>query len=96
MKAAPLLVVLLLSAPATADEFINIPAPAVDPTSAAATKVEMKRAFYPAERYHQDYLPLHPREPYIMYNDIPKVEALAAMHPDYYRADPALVYPKKK
>ncbi|MBX7198749.1 MAG: peptide-methionine (S)-S-oxide reductase MsrA [Rhodospirillaceae bacterium] len=64
--------------------------------AAIVTKVEMNKAFYPAERYHQDYLTLHPREPYIAYNDIPKVEALAQMYPTLYTADPALVYPKKK
>ena len=32
--------------------------------------------FFPAEAYHQDYLTLHPNQPYIAYNDIPKVENL--------------------
>ena len=32
--------------------------------------------FYPAEDYHQNYLDNHPNEPYIVYNDKPKVAAL--------------------
>ncbi|MEO5629490.1 MAG: peptide-methionine (S)-S-oxide reductase MsrA, partial [Thermomonas sp.] len=35
------------------------------------TKVGSLKAFYPAEAYHQDYLNLHPNEPYIVYNDAP-------------------------
>ena len=40
------------------------------------TKVGPLEGFYPAEAYHQDYLTLHPNQPYIAYNDIPKVENL--------------------
>jgi peptide-methionine (S)-S-oxide reductase len=36
------------------------------------TKVGPLEAFYPAEAYHQDYLTLHPNQPYIAYNDIPR------------------------
>src|ERR1051325_1627845 len=36
----------------------------------------MKAAFYPAEAYHQDYATLHPNNPYIAFNDAPKVENL--------------------
>ena len=42
-------------------------------------------AFYAAEVYHQDYLDKHPTQPYIVYNDIPKVEALKAMYPGLYK-----------
>ncbi len=38
------------------------------------TKLGPLAAFYPAEAYHQDYLTLHPNQPYIAYNDIPKVQ----------------------
>ena len=55
------------------------------------TKIEPGRSFFPAEAYHQDYLTLHPNQPYIAYNDIPKVEALKKMFPEVYRADPVLV-----
>lgn len=32
--------------------------------------------FYAAELYHQNYLALHRDEPYIVYNDLPKLRAL--------------------
>lgn len=38
-------------------------------------------AFYPAEAYHQHYLQLHPDEPYIVYNDMPKLAALHQKFP---------------
>jgi peptide-methionine (S)-S-oxide reductase len=59
--------------------------------SAIVTKLESGKAFYPAEKYHQDYLTLHPKEQYIAYNDIPKVQELQKMYPDTYRAEPVLV-----
>jgi peptide-methionine (S)-S-oxide reductase len=65
-------------------------------TAPIATKIEMNRAFYPAESYHQDFLTLHPEEPYIYYNDLPKVKELAKMYPALYRADPVLVSPKAR
>jgi peptide-methionine (S)-S-oxide reductase len=40
------------------------------------TQVTPLKAFYPAESYHQDYATIHPNEPYIYYNDAPKVAAL--------------------
>jgi peptide-methionine (S)-S-oxide reductase len=56
-----------------------------------ATTVEPDKAFYPAEDYHQDYLTLHPTQPYIVYNDLPKIENLKKLFADDYRDDPALV-----
>jgi peptide-methionine (S)-S-oxide reductase len=55
------------------------------------TRVGTFRAFYPAEGYHQDFLALHPDYPYIVYNDLPKVEALKADFPSLYREQPKLV-----
>ena len=55
------------------------------------TTIEPDKEFYPAEAYHQDYLTLHPSEPYIAINDIPKVEALARLFPDLYKSPPVLV-----
>jgi peptide-methionine (S)-S-oxide reductase len=55
------------------------------------TTIERGRAFYPAEEYHQDYLTLHPRQPYIVFNDLPKIENLKRLFPGAYRAEPALV-----
>ena len=41
--------------------------------------------FYPAEDYHQNYLALHPNQPYIVYNDLPKLEALKKQYPVWYK-----------
>jgi peptide-methionine (S)-S-oxide reductase len=58
---------------------------------AIVTKIEPAREFYAAEDYHQDYMTLHPTQPYIVYNDLPKIEDLKRVFPDVYRADPVLV-----
>jgi len=50
------------------------------------TQVASLTAFYPAEAYHQNYLALHPTEPYIVYNDLPKLEALKTQFPGLYAA----------
>jgi peptide-methionine (S)-S-oxide reductase len=55
------------------------------------TKVGPLEAFYPAEAYHQDYLTLHPNQPYIAFNDIPKVENLKKIFADNYIEKPTLV-----
>jgi peptide-methionine (S)-S-oxide reductase len=56
-----------------------------------ATKIEGAKPFYPAEAYHQDYLTLNPRQPYIVFNDLPKIENLKRIFPAVYREDPVLV-----
>lgn len=55
------------------------------------TEVEMGKAFYPAESYHQDFLTENPSYPYIVINDLPKVAQLKKLFPDQYRAEPVLV-----
>ena len=55
------------------------------------TKLTPLTAFYPAEKYHQDYATLHPDNPYIYYNDLPKVDNLKRLFPDVYREQPVLV-----
>jgi peptide-methionine (S)-S-oxide reductase len=55
------------------------------------TKVGPLEGFYPAEAYHQDYLTLHPTQPYIAYNDIPKVENLKKIFAQDYVDKPTLV-----
>jgi peptide-methionine (S)-S-oxide reductase len=55
------------------------------------TKIEPGRDFYPAEAYHQDYLTLHPTQPYIAVNDLPKINNLKHRFPNLYRVDPVLV-----
>jgi peptide-methionine (S)-S-oxide reductase len=55
------------------------------------TKVSSLEGFYQAEPYHQDYLTLHPNQPYIAYNDIPKVENLKKIFAENYVEKPTLV-----
>jgi peptide-methionine (S)-S-oxide reductase len=58
---------------------------------AIVTKTEPGRDFYPAEDYHQDFLTRNPNYPYIVVNDLPKIEALKRLFPDLYRPTPVLV-----
>ncbi len=53
------------------------------------TEVQPLPGFYPAETYHQDYLLHHPDQPYIAFNDLPKVGALRRDFPDLWRDRPA-------
>ena len=55
------------------------------------TAVSGLKAFYPAEAYHQDFLTLNPSYPYIVYNDMPKIENLKALFPSAYAEKPVLV-----
>ncbi len=48
------------------------------------TQVVRLKAFYPAEAYHQDYATRHPNQPYIVYNDAPKVAHLQQQFPELY------------
>ena len=48
------------------------------------TKVEPLQEFYPAEDYHQNYATLHPTDPYIAINDLPKVAVLQKTLPNLY------------
>src|ERR1700719_863153 len=59
--------------------------------AAIVTKIEPDREFYAAEDYHQDFLTRHPGHPYIVYNDLPKIDDLKRLFPDAYRVDPVLV-----
>jgi peptide-methionine (S)-S-oxide reductase len=54
------------------------PAPIVTTVSSAAP-------FYPAEAYHQNFFDLNPNNPYIVQNDLPKLDALRSTFPDLYR-----------
>lgn len=51
------------------------------------TRVSPLKAFYPAEAYHQDYLRRHPDQPYIVYNDAPKLVELQKLFPRLYVAN---------
>jgi peptide-methionine (S)-S-oxide reductase len=55
------------------------------------TKIEPFTGFYAAEQYHQDFLTNNPDYPYIVINDLPKIEALKTVFPALYRPDPVLV-----
>jgi peptide-methionine (S)-S-oxide reductase len=48
------------------------------------TEVAGLKAFYKAEAYHQDYLVHHLTQPYIVINDLPKVENLRKQFPNLY------------
>jgi peptide-methionine (S)-S-oxide reductase len=58
---------------------------------AIVTTIEPDRPFYPAEDYHQDYLTRHPNSPYIVINDLPKIDDLKRLFPDLYQSAPVLV-----
>jgi peptide-methionine (S)-S-oxide reductase len=53
-------------------------------SKAIATQVVPLKAFYTAEGYHQNYATLHPDNPYIVYNDAPKVANLRKDFPELY------------
>ena len=59
--------------------------------SAIVTKIEPGLDFYPAEDYHQDFLVRNPNYPYVVVNDLPKIQNLKRLFPDLYRATPVLV-----
>jgi peptide-methionine (S)-S-oxide reductase len=59
--------------------------------AAIVTKVTQLEGFYAAENYHQNFLVKNPTYPYIVINDLPKLENLRRAYPDIYRADPVLV-----
>jgi len=48
------------------------------------TQVVPLKGFYAAEGYHQNYATLHPGDPYIVFNDAPKVAHLRQQFPDLY------------
>jgi peptide-methionine (S)-S-oxide reductase len=48
------------------------------------TQVVPLQAFYDAEEYHQNYATIHPNDPYIVFNDAPKVANLRKEFPDLY------------
>jgi methionine-S-sulfoxide reductase/methionine-R-sulfoxide reductase len=50
----------------------------------AVTTIEPGKRYYRAEAYHQNYLAQHLTQPYIVYNDLPKLEALKREFPERY------------
>lgn len=63
--------------------------------AAIVTEISPFKGFYAAEDYHQDFLTRNPTYPYIVYNDLPKIENLRALFPQSFRASPALVFKAK-
>jgi peptide-methionine (S)-S-oxide reductase len=59
--------------------------------SPIVTRVDPLKGFYAAESYHQDYLVHNPHNPYIVWNDLPKVENLKKTFPALYVEQPVLV-----
>jgi peptide-methionine (S)-S-oxide reductase len=55
------------------------------------TRVDGLPGFYPAEDYHQDFLIHNPHYPYIVYNDLPKIENLKRLLPADYVGQPVMV-----
>lgn len=55
------------------------------------TRVDPLTGFFPAENYHQDYLTHNPTAPYIVFNDMPKVENFRRTFPTRYSGSPVLV-----
>ena len=49
------------------------------------TRVDPLAGFYPAERYHQDFVEFNPRNPYVLVNDLPKLRELQKIYPSLYR-----------
>ena len=55
------------------------------------TQLGALKGFARAEAYHQDYLILHPSQPYIVINDQPKIATLQRLYPQFYAAQPVRV-----
>ena len=55
------------------------------------TRVDPLKGFFAAEDYHQDYLLNHPDQPYIAFNDLPKVRNFARLLPALYNTTPVTV-----
>lgn len=49
------------------------------------TQIVPLQQFYRAEEYHQNYLALHPSQPYIVFNDMPKLAQLRKQFPSLYK-----------
>jgi peptide-methionine (S)-S-oxide reductase len=50
------------------------------------TEVVPLQGFYPAEPEHQHFLDRHPDNPYIVYNDLPKLSQLKKQFPELFKS----------
>ena len=57
-------------------------------TSPIVTVVAPLRGFYRAEAYHQEFALHNPHDPYIVFNDLPKLKVLRAEFPELIKANP--------
>ncbi len=57
---------------------------------ARSSRVDPLKGFYRAEDYHQDFLINNPHYPYIVFNDLPKIENLRKVFPGRYQEQPVL------
>jgi peptide-methionine (S)-S-oxide reductase len=55
------------------------------------TRIDSFTAFYAAEDYHQDFLIHNPNYPYIVANDLPKIENLKRFFPNIYLKQPVML-----
>jgi peptide-methionine (S)-S-oxide reductase len=62
--------------------------------SPIVTRIDPAKGFYKAEDYHQDFLVRNPDYPYIVMNDLPKVQNLQQFFPALYQATPVTVFPQ--
>jgi peptide-methionine (S)-S-oxide reductase len=76
----------------TSEDQRNIAQDAIQQLTAArtfakpiVTQVVSLTQFYPAEAYHQNYLALHPNQPYIVIHDKPKLKQLRKLFPELYQ-----------
>ena len=46
------------------------------------TQIAPLTAFYPAEEYHQNFIERNPTYPYVVYNDLPKLQQLRKLYPE--------------
>ena len=53
--------------------------------SPIVTQIVPLQQFYPAEKYHQNYCAIHPADPYIIINDMPKLKRLRNQFPALYQ-----------
>jgi peptide-methionine (S)-S-oxide reductase len=49
------------------------------------TRIDPLAKFYAAESYHQDFIAKNPRDPYVVFNDLPKIRNLVQLFPESYR-----------
>jgi peptide-methionine (S)-S-oxide reductase len=68
-----------------AQEYIQQLAAARAFSAPIVTQVAPLQQFYPAEAHHQNYLALHPYQPYIVFNDMPKLGQLRKQFPALYQ-----------